>query len=79
LRDDLSLTYLEIDDFLDGEGRTSTGLPALSDVVCEGQQEVAEGLESLIEEVKREYPDELSQISGEESSLGGMLSENEDD
>jgi hypothetical protein len=70
-RDDLNLTYLEIDDFFEAERWPSdltTSLPALKDLVCEGRQEVIEGLESLIEEVNGEYQDELPESSSEESS-----------
>jgi hypothetical protein len=71
LRDDLNLTYLEIDDFFEAERWSSdltTSLPALKDLVCEGRQEVIEGLESLIEEVNGEYQDELPESSSEEDT-----------
>jgi hypothetical protein len=68
LRDDLNLTCLEMDDLAVKDVddlEPSMILPAPEEeLVCDGREEVEEGLETLIEEVKQEYRDELSESSG---------------
>jgi hypothetical protein len=62
LRDDLNLTCLVMDDLavedID-DLEPSMILPAPEEeLVCDGREEVEKGLETLIEEVKREYSDD---------------------
>jgi hypothetical protein len=64
LRDGLDLTYLSIDSLCEqdlGGSEPLITLPASEEeLVCDGREEVEEGLKRLIEEVKQEYQDDLS-------------------
>jgi hypothetical protein len=63
LKEDLSLTCLSIDDFsvedMDYLEPRMVLLTFGEELVCDGREEVDEGLETLIEEIKKEYRDEL--------------------
>jgi hypothetical protein len=62
LKDDLSLSYLSIDDFSVDDVESLEPLitlPAVEEeLVCNGREEVEEGLQTLIEEIEQEYQDD---------------------